>query len=231
MKLNRTPNPLDRAARNSENDNWDIIEGEIRTIGDKVDDFVEEISDEAFNKIVDSARLDWDKMVDTYDDLPTNAKEGATIGVKADSKVYRYDGSNWIDIYEINLNPISEGDERLTTQLAQKANKDDYVFICSLAPFPSMKNIENENIGNGPRMIECFDQKIWGYKGSTGEIFYSKDEGKTWTLMTDSWQTSWGWISRLIPTNDGEVMALCQTELRKSIGWGTDNVTWSSNKV
>src|SRR5699024_2201412 len=119
MRLNRTPNPLDRVARNSENDNWDIIEGEVRTIGDKVDDFVEEISDEAFNKIIGSARLDWDKMVDTFGDLPENAKEGTTIGVKSDSKVYRYDGSNWIDIYEINLNPISEVDERFTSQLAE----------------------------------------------------------------------------------------------------------------
>ena len=34
MKLNRTPNPLDRNARNDENDNWDIIEGEVRKVGD-----------------------------------------------------------------------------------------------------------------------------------------------------------------------------------------------------
>ena len=40
MKLNRTPNPLDRNARNGENDNWDIIEGSIKRIDDTVSDLV-----------------------------------------------------------------------------------------------------------------------------------------------------------------------------------------------
>src|SRR5699024_3775670 len=71
------------------------------------------------NKVVDSARLNWDTMVEKYSDLPSDAETGTTIGVKEDSLVYRYDGSKWVDIYERNLNPISEVDDRLSSQLAQ----------------------------------------------------------------------------------------------------------------
>src|SRR5699024_980495 len=67
-------------------------------------------------------RLNWDTMVEKYSDLPSDAKKGTTIGVKEDSLVYRYDGSKWVDIYEINLNPISEVDDRLSSQLAQTIN-------------------------------------------------------------------------------------------------------------
>src|SRR5699024_6033487 len=80
---------------------------------------VKTVSDKAFDKVVDSARLDWDTMVNKKSDLPSDAKKGTTIGVKEDSLVYRYDGSKWVDIYEINLNPISEVDDRLSSQLAE----------------------------------------------------------------------------------------------------------------
>src|SRR5699024_12798115 len=50
------------------------------------------------------------------------SKEGDARGVKSDNKIYRYDGSNWIDIAEISLNPISEVDDRLSSKLREKVN-------------------------------------------------------------------------------------------------------------
>lgn len=40
MKLNRTPNPLDRKARNDENENWDKIESKINQVEKSVNDMV-----------------------------------------------------------------------------------------------------------------------------------------------------------------------------------------------
>src|SRR5699024_11173701 len=120
--------PIDDNALNSVNHNFTELYSDVRdtsgkinkveqNINKRMDNFIDETSDVAFDKVVDSARIDWSQMVDNKSDLPSNARKGATIGVKEDGLVYRYDGSKWVDIYEINLNPISEVDERLSSQL------------------------------------------------------------------------------------------------------------------
>lgn len=103
---------LDRNNLNNHNDNYEELYNDFKNVVDRV-------SDEAFNKVIAGSRIDWSQMVDTVNDLPSNVNEGETRGVKSDNKIYRYDGSNWIAIAEINLNPISEVDDRLTTQLAE----------------------------------------------------------------------------------------------------------------
>src|SRR5699024_7251081 len=133
-------NPMDDNSLNSTNHNFTELysgfrdtNGKInkveKDINDRMDNFIDETSDAAFDKVVDSARLNWDTMVEKYSDLPSDAETGTTIGVKEDSLVYRYDGSKWVDIYEINLNPISEVDDRLSSQLAET---DDELFKSSL---------------------------------------------------------------------------------------------------
>lgn len=114
MKLHRNDAMWDRDERKKLNENWDDLEGLSRDF----DNAVDKVSEEAFDKVVDSAKLDWATMVDEYSDLPMDAEKGTTIGVEEDGKVYRFDGTNWIDIYPINLNPIAEVDERLSQQLA-----------------------------------------------------------------------------------------------------------------
>src|SRR5690625_2528818 len=103
--------PLNRENRNNHNDNFKELYDDFKNVVDKV-------SDEAFNKVIDGSKIDWSKMVDTVNDLPSNAEVGETRGVKSDNKIYRYNGSSWIDIAEINLNPIAEVDDRLSSQLA-----------------------------------------------------------------------------------------------------------------
>lgn len=115
LKLNRTGNALNRNTRNNDNDNWAKLEK-------KYNDVAGEITEEVFNKIVDDSRIYWSQMVDTVADLPRDAKIGETRGVKEDNKIYHFDGSNWIPIAEINLNPIAEVDQRLTQQLAETAS-------------------------------------------------------------------------------------------------------------
>src|SRR5690625_3657432 len=124
MKLNRTPNPLDRNARNGENDNWDKIEGAVGQIKNVVDDFVGEVSDEAFNRIIDDAKLHWKEPVDSFGDLPSNAEIGDTRMVKeADpdglSYVYRYDGKDWVKIQTIDATLINEVDARISEEIIE----------------------------------------------------------------------------------------------------------------
>lgn len=107
--------PITDETLNSTNHNF-------KELYDGFGNVVKTVSDKAFDKVVDSARLNWATMVEKYSDLPSDAETGTTIGVKEDSLVYRYDGSKWVDIYEINLNPISEVDDRLSSQLADADN-------------------------------------------------------------------------------------------------------------
>lgn len=111
MKLNRTGNALNRNTRNRDNENWAKLEK-------KFNDLVGAITEEVFNKIIDGSKFDWINMVDTLDDLPSNPEEGTAVGVIENNTIYRYDGSEWIAIQKIDLNPIAEVDERLTQQLA-----------------------------------------------------------------------------------------------------------------
>src|SRR5690625_4799311 len=114
MRLNRTSSSWTELERDKLNENWRIIEG----LGGKVDNIVDEISDEAFDKIVDSAKLDWKNPVDSFEDLPSSASEGETRMVRDTGKVYRFNGLVWQEIQQIDVSPINEVDSRLTTQLA-----------------------------------------------------------------------------------------------------------------
>jgi glycerophosphoryl diester phosphodiesterase len=113
MKLNRTDVALNRNARIKENENWSEIENRFNNI-------VDEISEEAFNKVVNSSKLNWKEPVNSFSDLPSTAEVGETRMVRETQKVYRYgyDGQ-WKEIQEIDVGPLNEVDNRLTAQLAQ----------------------------------------------------------------------------------------------------------------
>lgn len=108
-------NPMDDTALNNTNHNFIELYDDFKNVVDKV-------SDEAFQQVINGSKIDWSQMVDTISGLPSGAKEGETRGVKSDNKIYRFDGTQWVPIAEINLNPISEVDARLTTQLTEKAS-------------------------------------------------------------------------------------------------------------
>lgn len=88
------------------------------------------------------------------------------------------------------------------------------------------------NAGTTPRFIEYFDGYMWGVY--TGDIYRSSDEGVTWSLYCNSWPGvgAEAFISRLVKTSDGEVLAMSDHEIRKSTGWANGNAaTWSAKKV
>lgn len=107
---------LNRNNRNNHNDNFEELYKDFNNV-------VEKVSKEAFDQVIEGSKIDWSQMVNDVSDLPSDAKTGDTKGVKSDNKIYRFDGSDWIPIAEINLNPIAEVDDRLTSQLAETSKK------------------------------------------------------------------------------------------------------------
>lgn len=78
-----------------------------------------------------SAQLNWKSPVATITALNAlaNPQTGDARQVTAEQKGYRYDGTQWRIISEMNLTPLTEVDNRLTSQLAdietQKADKTE----------------------------------------------------------------------------------------------------------
>src|SRR5699024_1372621 len=64
--------------------------------------------------------------VDNFNSLPSNAKNGDTRMDRSTGKVYRYDGSKWVEIQQIDAGPVNELDSRLSSQLAQTDDKSFY---------------------------------------------------------------------------------------------------------
>lgn len=108
---------------------------------DKINNIKDSISEEAYDRLVEDARLDWREMVDEYSDLPTDAEKGTTVGVKNDGIIYRYDGSKWDRIFEINLNPISEVDDRLNDKIDSNMDKISDYNIFPQSPKPQKVGI------------------------------------------------------------------------------------------
>src|SRR5699024_7507874 len=93
------------------------------------DDFgnvVKKVSDKAFDKVVDSAKLNWKEPVSSQSNLPSGADEGDTRMAKDTGKVYRFNGSAWVEIQQIDAGPVNEVDTRLTSQLAETDEQRRY---------------------------------------------------------------------------------------------------------
>lgn len=103
---------LDRDNRNNHNKNYkELYEG--------FEGVVKEVSETAFNKVIDASKLNWKEPVDRFINLPTESSEGDTIMTRDSGKVYRFNGSSWIEIQQIDVGPVNEIDTRLTQQLAE----------------------------------------------------------------------------------------------------------------
>lgn len=112
MQLNRTKNELDREARNNENQNWE-----------KIEKIADDISGKAFDQLVDKAKLIWKEPVNTFEDLPSNAEIGETRQIRSTGKVYRWDGTDWNEIQQIDAGPVNEVDTRLTNKITTVQNE------------------------------------------------------------------------------------------------------------
>lgn len=112
MELHRTGVNLDREEYRKINENWERIEeGYNQLVGN--------ISEEVIGELIDSAKLIWKEPVDTVNDLPSSPETGETRMVRETGAVYRYDGSQWVEIQEIDPTAINEVDSRLSAKIEE----------------------------------------------------------------------------------------------------------------
>lgn len=124
MDLTRQGDALDRQARVNENTNQEKIEKSYGAFERELQNTVENVSNEAFDKVVGAAKLDWGEPVSSLTALPTDDANGKTRMVRDTGKVYRFNGIEWIEIQSIDPTAINEVDSRLTSQLAEIAYTD-----------------------------------------------------------------------------------------------------------
>lgn len=118
--------PIDNAIspddREKINGNWKKIEIDIKNIAGDV-----------LASVIDGAKLTWQEPVDTFADLATvypDAEEGWTVFVRnsgTNGETYRFNGSEWLLIQEFDGTAINEVESRLTSQLAEKATKQELI--------------------------------------------------------------------------------------------------------
>ncbi|QNM43757.1 hypothetical protein [Shouchella clausii] len=119
MDLKRVGTKFDRV-RVDINENFDKIEGKYKGLQKRFDNAVEEVSEKAFDKVVDRAKIDWLPPVDTFDDLATtypDATEGQTSMTRDTGKIYRMTNGVWMEIQDFDATAINEVDARLSAEL------------------------------------------------------------------------------------------------------------------
>jgi hypothetical protein len=112
-----------RTFRNLLNKIHGDIAADMQEMKTNLDNAVETVSEKAFNKVVDAAKIDWLPPVNTFNDLAItypDAVEGKTAMCRDSGKVYRMMANGeWQEIQDIDPTAINEVDSRLTSQLAE----------------------------------------------------------------------------------------------------------------
>lgn len=124
MDLTRQGDALDRQARINENTNQEKIERSYGAFERELQNTVENVSNEAFDKVVSSAVINWKEPVANVASLPIDDENGTARQVRDTGKVYRFNGTDWIEIQDYDATAINEVDSRLSAQLADKATKE-----------------------------------------------------------------------------------------------------------
>ena len=121
MDLTRQGDALDRQARINENTNQEKIERSYGAFERELQNTVENVSNEAFDKVVGAAAINWKEPVANVASLPIDDENGTARQVRDTGKVYRFNGTDWIEIQDYDATAINEVDSRLSAQLADIA--------------------------------------------------------------------------------------------------------------
>jgi hypothetical protein len=111
---------------------------------------------------------------------------------------------------------------------AEVAGKADAANVAKQA-FP-LRNVVVEPRGTDPIPCGAFGGYIWGTSNANpATIFRSSDGGETWaTIAANVPVTGVQGIQRLIPTDDGQVLAFGTSSVVRSTGWGTGSIGWTT---
>ncbi len=117
MAQKKVTNNLDRENRN-------ILEHNYTELYEIVGDITGKITDEVYDEIKSNADLSWDTHVDNVSDLPNDAATGTTVMISGEGddygKVFRFDSSDWKEIFRLNPDAILELEERFQAEIDKK---------------------------------------------------------------------------------------------------------------
>lgn len=98
----------------------------------RIDNIVSEISEEAFQQVVDVATVNRNfPPVDSFADLETtypNAVNGDAVQTLDDNKTYRYDGTEWVFIEKFGVGPFTS----INTELVDINKRVDSMYLTPL---------------------------------------------------------------------------------------------------
>ncbi|MBU8597380.1 right-handed parallel beta-helix repeat-containing protein [Alkalihalobacillus clausii] len=202
MDLKRVGVRFDRV-RVDLNENFDKIEGTYKGLQNRFDNAVDEVSERAFDKVVDRAKIDWLPPVDTFDDLATtypDATEGQTVMTRDTGKIYRMTDGVWMEIQDIDPTAINDVDKRATEGIT---NLQDLI-----GSFPEL-------LSNGKNLVE----KI---QNENQERSVNPEWFADWVVREDDWSPAFNRAVELIKAMGGGVLRgkgsyTCQTPLNYSL--------------
>ncbi|MGE6370652.1 hypothetical protein ACQKDB_16110 [Planococcus kocurii] len=136
----------------------------LTAVNGRVDNVVIEAGNAAYEQVVDAAKLNWKEPVNAFVDLATSypqSVEGDAAQTISDGAVYRFDGTDWKKIQQIDAGPINEVDARLTAQLEETQD-----LLPNLANGKSILQIMNPygNYQNIHPKVLYFENSLHGWK-------------------------------------------------------------------
>lgn len=102
--------------------------GKFGEVNARINGIKQEISGEVLAEVIADASLIRQTPVDTFADLTTvypTPETGWAAMTRDTGKVYRYNGTEWLEVEDIDPTAINEVDSRLTAQLAEKVKKGE----------------------------------------------------------------------------------------------------------
>ncbi|MGP9039823.1 hypothetical protein [Cytobacillus kochii] len=159
MTIYSINNPLSDDGRNKINHNFEELNNNIKKTNEDFQRAEEIITEKAFDRVVDSAKIEWLPPVNTFNLLNTtypNATTGKTVMTRDNGKVFRKEGTSWVEIQQIDAGPVNEVDSRLTAQLAETANLQNQVDYVKMVRDHNITNLKMKTRVKGDRIIEVF---------------------------------------------------------------------------
>lgn len=171
-------NTWDRDSRNVINDNFEELYNGVDNISGK-------ITDEIYAEIRNDVKLNWKEPVNTFADLPSDAETGDTRMVRETvdgvSKVYRYGGSDWSEIQQIDSTAITEVDTRLQAEIDLKETPQGAQTKANVAE------------ANAIQAVTSLETKIYGDADKVVKVVESGSNANgEYIRYSDGMQYCWG---------------------------------------
>lgn len=199
---------LDRNYRNDLNQNFKDIESDIKNT--KV-----EISEKVYQDVINAATLNWKEPVSSQSNLPGGASEGDTRMARDTGKVYRFNGSVWVEIQQIDAGPVNELDTRLSSELAQKATKQE--LTSGLAPKAEKTQVDAmESDLNNKLSLKANQDELNTEKGRIDNLVANAGDTDGNAELLD---IRVGWDGVLYPTAGDAVRSIQQFMTEENEEW------------